>query len=92
MKNETKAEKKIKGPELEVAIILSIPEFSHTGTRIMAPPNPKDPPITPAASPDNMQFQAFLVVILFSTLTWHPSLSFCYSVLWIFMATDFELK
>ena len=63
---DIKAEKNIKGPELEVAIVLSIPEFNHTGTRIIAPPNPSVPPITPAAKPQSMLFHIFPDVIFSS--------------------------
>ncbi len=49
--NETIAEKKIKGGELLTAIFLSIPLFNHTGTKIIAPPRPRAPPVAPARNP-----------------------------------------
>ena len=60
---EITAEKKIKGGELLVATFLSMPEFNHTGTNMMAPPNPKAPPAAPAQKPESMEFHIFLAFI-----------------------------
>ena len=61
---EMRAEKKIKGGDELVAFYLSIFELSQTGTKIIAPPSPRVPPISPAAKPEIIQFHIFLSFIL----------------------------
>jgi hypothetical protein len=62
------AEKKIRGGEVLTALYLSIPEFSQTGTKTIAPPSPKAPPISPAAKPEIMEDHIFLLFILSDSL------------------------
>jgi hypothetical protein len=51
---EMNAEQNINGPELLVAMFLSIPELSQAGTSKIAPPIPRHPPVNPAANPKAM--------------------------------------
>ena len=61
---EMSAERNIKGGEVLVALVWSIPRFSQTGIRIIAPPRPREPPINPAKKPEIMQFIILLWDIL----------------------------
>jgi hypothetical protein len=50
------ADARIKGPVLLEAIFVSIPIYSHAGTRIIAPPIPSKPPVKPPENPRIMAF------------------------------------
>jgi len=77
---DMRAEKKIKGGELLVALIWSIPRLSQTGTRMIAPPSPSEPPIRPAQKPESMQFTIFLWDILSEGfIKTNPNSSFLWS-------------
>jgi len=71
---EIDAENKISGLELLVATFLFIPDFNHIGTKITAPPKPKDAPSNPAKNPKTIAiFFLCGVIILFSYLNLYPS-------------------
>jgi hypothetical protein len=61
---DTKDEKNTSEGDVLTTFYLSIPKFNQTGTRIIAPPNPKAPPTKPAAKPDKIDLHNFFSFIL----------------------------
>jgi hypothetical protein len=56
---DTKDEKNTSGGDVQTTFSLSMPKFNQTGIRTITPPNPKAPPIKPAANPDKIDLQIF---------------------------------
>ena len=80
MNIDIKAEVKIKGAVLLVAMSLSIPNSSQTGIRRIEPPIPSIPPIHPAAKPIKRALLKYFKLTLSSSfLKTNPSYSFLIS-------------
>ena len=86
MNMEMRAEVKIRGAVLLVAISLSIPLSSQIGIKMMEPPIPIIPPIQPAQKPTYKDFEKYLSDILSSSfLKTNPNYSFRMSEQYCFL-------
>lgn len=86
MNIDMKAEVKINGAVLLVAISLSIPLSNQTGIKMMEPPIPSIPPMQPALKPTNRELLKYFNDILsYYFLKTNPNYYFLVSDLYCFL-------